>query len=47
LDERLGRRPSARRLPDRIATMLSAPLLAIPAFVRSLVLDRWFLHRAA
>jgi len=47
LDERLGRRASARRIPDRIARILSAPLLAIPAFARHLVLDRWFLHRSA
>lgn len=47
LERRLGPRPSARRIPDRIASLLSGPLLAIPAFARHLVLDRWFLHRAA
>jgi geranylgeranyl reductase family protein len=47
LEGRLGPRASARRIPDRIARILSAPLLAIPAFARRLVLDRWFLHRSA
>jgi geranylgeranyl reductase family protein len=46
LEERLGPRASARRLPDRIAGALSAALLAIPGFARRLVLDRWFLHRS-
>jgi geranylgeranyl reductase family protein len=46
LEERLGPRASARRLPDRIAGVLSAAVLAIPGFARRLVLDRWFLHRA-
>jgi geranylgeranyl reductase family protein len=46
LEERLGPRGSARRLPDRIAGALGAALLAIPGFARRLVLDRWFLHRS-
>jgi len=46
LEERLGPRGSARRLPDRIADVLGAALLAIPGFARRLVLDRWFLHRS-
>jgi flavin-dependent dehydrogenase len=47
LEARLGPRASARRLPDRIAGLLGAALLAIPGFARRLVLDRWFLHRSA
>jgi geranylgeranyl reductase family protein len=47
LETRLGPRASARRLPDRIAGLLGAALLAIPGFARRLVLDRWFLHRSA
>ena len=46
LDERLGPSASTRRLPDRIAGVLGAALLAIPGFARRLVLDRWFLHRS-
>jgi geranylgeranyl reductase family protein len=46
LEKRLGPRPSARRLPDRIAGVLGAALLAIPGLARRLVLDRWFLHRS-
>jgi geranylgeranyl reductase family protein len=46
LEERLGPRASARRIPDRVAGMVGAALLAIPGFARHLVLDRWFLHRA-
>jgi geranylgeranyl reductase family protein len=45
LDQRLGPRGSARRLPDRIAGLFGAALLALPGFARLLVLDRWFLHR--
>jgi geranylgeranyl reductase family protein len=47
LDARLGRRASSLRLPDRVARVLGAAVLAIPGFARRLVLDRWFLHRAA
>jgi geranylgeranyl reductase family protein len=47
LDERLGRRASARRIPDRIAGLFGAALLAFPGVVRRLVLDRWFLHRSS
>lgn len=47
LDHQFGPRPSARRLPDRIAGVLGSALLAIPGFARRLVLDRWFLHRTA
>jgi geranylgeranyl reductase family protein len=47
LDARLGRRPSARFIPARIAGFLSAALLAFPSFARHVVLDRWFLHRSA
>jgi len=46
LEERLGSRASARRLPDRIAGALGSAMLAIPGFARRLVLDRWFLHRS-
>ena len=46
LDDRLGPRASARRIPDRIAGLLGAALLAIPSFARHVVLDRWFLHRS-
>jgi len=46
LDTRLGPRASARRMPDRIAGLLGAALLAIPSFARHVVLDRWFLHRS-
>ena len=47
LEERLGPGASPRRIPDRIAGMVGAVLLAIPGFARRVVLDRWFLHRAA
>jgi flavin-dependent dehydrogenase len=46
LDDRLGRRASERRIPDRIAGFIGAALLAIPGFARRVVLDRWFLHRS-
>ena len=46
LEARLGPRSSARRLPDRVAELFGAALLAVPGFARRLVLDRWFLHRA-
>jgi flavin-dependent dehydrogenase len=46
LEDRLGRRAPERRIPDRIAGLLGAALLAIPSFARHVVLDRWFLHRS-
>jgi geranylgeranyl reductase family protein len=46
LTARLGARSKARRLPDRIAGVLGAAVLAIPGLTRHLVLDRWFLHRS-
>jgi len=46
LDAHFGPPASARRLPDRVADMVGAALMAIPGFARRLVLDRWFLHRA-
>jgi geranylgeranyl reductase family protein len=46
LEARLGRRAAARRLPDRIAGVLGAALLALPGVTRRLVVDRWFLHRS-
>ncbi len=33
-------------LPDRLMARLGRSLLAVPLFVRSVVLDRWFLHAA-
>jgi flavin-dependent dehydrogenase len=47
LEARLGPRASERRMPDRIAGLLGAALLAIPSLARRVVLDRWFLHRSA
>jgi len=46
LDDRLGPRAPERRIPDRIAALFGAALLAIPSFARHVVLDRWFLHRS-
>jgi 2-polyprenyl-6-methoxyphenol hydroxylase-like FAD-dependent oxidoreductase len=31
--------------PERLAVLVARPLLQMPAFVRHVVLDRWFLHR--
>jgi len=32
-------------VPDGFAALVARPLLQVPAFVRHVVLDRWFLHR--
>ena len=32
-------------LPAGVGTVLGRHLLAVPAFVRHVVVDRWFLHR--
>jgi flavin-dependent dehydrogenase len=37
-------RSLARLLPDRLMARLGRSLLGLPLFVRSVVLDRWFLH---
>jgi len=47
LNESLGKPGTGRRLPDRIAEVVSAAVFAIPGFTRHLILDRWFLHRPA
>jgi flavin-dependent dehydrogenase len=47
LSESLGKPGTGRRLPDRIAEVVSAAMLTIPGFTRHMILDRWFLHRSA
>jgi flavin-dependent dehydrogenase len=34
-----------RIVPDRVKTAVAGHLLEVPAFVKRIVLDRWFLHR--
>jgi len=49
LDARFGSGPLARAfsslLPAGVGAMAGRHLLAVPAFVRHVVVDRWFLHR--
>jgi menaquinone-9 beta-reductase len=35
----------ARIVPDRVKTVVAGRLLEVPAFVKRVVLDHWFLHR--
>jgi flavin-dependent dehydrogenase len=46
LERRFGPRGLSRRLPGRIAAVVSAAFVALPGFARHFVLDRWFLHRS-
>ncbi len=49
LGERFGRPEAsgavAQLIPDRVKALVAARLLRVPAFVRRVVLDEWFLHR--
>jgi geranylgeranyl reductase family protein len=47
LDEQLGSPPRGRAAPGSLAAAVGAALLSSPWFARHVVLDRWFLHRAA
>jgi len=45
LEERFGPPPAPGRIPRAIVAAAGSALLGVPAFVRRVVLDRWFLHR--
>ena len=49
LAERFGPSPAsgaiARLIPDQIKAFVAGRLLRVPAFVRRVVIDEWFLHR--
>jgi len=47
LADELGPQPRSRRPPGPVATAAGAVLLSSSSFVRHVMLDRWFLHRAA
>ena len=47
LADELGPQPRSRRPPGPVATAAGAVLLSSSWFVRHVMLDRWFLHRAA
>jgi geranylgeranyl reductase family protein len=47
LEQELGPSPAAGRTPRPLRVTAGAVLLAWPWFARHVVLDRWFLHRAA
>jgi geranylgeranyl reductase family protein len=47
LEQELGPSPAAARTPRPLRVTAGAVLLAWPWFARHVVLDRWFLHRAA
>jgi len=41
----LGREFFERIVPDRVKAVVAGRLLEVPAFVKRVVIDQWFLHR--
>lgn len=47
LQARFGPEASARSIPGWVRSLAGAAILSVPGIVKRVVLDRWFLHRAA